>query len=215
MCTGCRCVSWSRPPRAPGGTLRPPLPGARPFSRICCSAGILSLAASGGRRIATTVDALAARVHGFRLAGDVLSGCTSSPSTPRRRSAASWCRSGELGQIAAWMASGARRGGTRSTPTGSGSRPPPGRGRAAGGTVRGQPRLPLDEQRPGAQGAGAGEGGHWGGRAGRPTKARVLFLDRVAWAHTRAGQPALRASERRTPPWTPRRVLRRQDGRTG
>lgn len=166
-----------------------------------------------GRRIgATTVAALAARVHGLRLADDVLSGGDLIvPAFRELRAAIRLYREsehseetgrgllvqiGELGQIAGWIASDAGRGkdAERAYRLGISA------ARQTGDAVlvaqlagslgyhlsnSDRPREGLELSR-----AAVAEAGQ-----DAPAATRALFLDRVAWAHTRVGesQPALRA----------------------
>ncbi|MFF8810863.1 helix-turn-helix domain-containing protein [Streptomyces pactum] len=171
------------------------------------------MAASRGRRIgATTVEGLAVRVHGLRLADDVLpGGDLIAPAFRELRVATRLYREsshsertgrnllvqiGELAQIAGWIASDAGRGedADRAYRIGISA------ARQAGDTVlvaqlagslgyhltnSGREREGLELTR-----AAVAEAGRHA-----PAAARALFLDRVAWAYTRAGeaQSALRA----------------------
>ncbi|CAL9379446.1 helix-turn-helix domain-containing protein [Streptomyces sp. enrichment culture] len=171
------------------------------------------LAAPCGRRIgATTVEGLAARVHGLRLADDVLYGRDLiAPAFRELRAAVRLYREsehseetgrgllgqiGELGQIAGWIASDAGRGedAERAYRLGISAARQAGDGvlvaQLAGSlgyhlSNTGREREGLEL----AQAAVAEAG------PDAPARTRALFLDRVAWAHTRAGepQPALRA----------------------
>ncbi|MEU6240394.1 helix-turn-helix domain-containing protein [Streptomyces sp. NPDC047024] len=171
------------------------------------------LTAPCGRRIgATTVEALAARVHGLRLADDVLSGGDLiAPAFRELRAAVRLYREsehsedtgrdllvqiGELGQIAGWIASDAGRGenAERAYRLGISA------ARQAGDAVLvaqlagslGYHLTNSGRRREGLELAKAAVA-----KAGpdAPATTRALFLDRVAWAHTRTGetQPALRA----------------------
>ncbi|MFJ6541083.1 helix-turn-helix domain-containing protein [Streptomyces sp. NPDC091385] len=171
------------------------------------------LATPCGRRIgATTVEALAARVHGLRLADDVLSGGDLiAPAFRELRAAVRLYREsehsedtgrallvqiGELGQIAGWIASDAGQveDAERAYRLGTSA------ARQAGDAVlvaqlagslgyhlsnNGRQREGLELAKAAVAEAGPDA----------PAATRALFLDRVAWAHTRAGetQPALRA----------------------
>ncbi|GAA5073895.1 helix-turn-helix transcriptional regulator [Streptomyces similanensis] len=171
------------------------------------------LATPRGRRIgATTVDGLAARVHGLRLADDVLSGGDLiAPAFRELRAAVRLYRKsehseetgrgllvqiGELGQIAGWIASDAGRGDDAehayrlglSAARQAGDAPLV--AQLAGSlayhlTNSGREREGLELAKAAVCEAGPDA----------PATTRALFLDRVAWAHTRAGeaQPALRA----------------------
>ncbi|MBV2355654.1 helix-turn-helix domain-containing protein [Streptomyces sp. J2-1] len=172
-----------------------------------------ALAAPSGRRIgATAVDDLAARVHGLRLADDVLSGGDLiAPAFRELRAAIRLYREsehseetgggllvqiGELGQIVGWIASDAGRGGDAERAY-----------RIGISAARQAGDAPLVAQLAGSLGyhltntgrekeglelakAAVAEAG-----PDAPAVARALFLDRVAWAHTRTGesQSALRA----------------------
>ncbi|MFG2932564.1 helix-turn-helix domain-containing protein [Streptomyces achromogenes] len=170
-------------------------------------------AAPCGRRIgATTVDGLAARVHGLRLADDVLpGGDLIVPAFRELRAAVRLYREsehseetgrgllvqiGELGQIAGWIASDAGR----SEDAECAYRLGISAARQAGDAVlvaqlagslgyhltnSGREREGLELARAAVEEAGPDA----------PATTRALFLDRMAWAHTRAGeaQPALRA----------------------
>ncbi|MEU2080840.1 helix-turn-helix transcriptional regulator [Streptomyces albus] len=171
------------------------------------------LAAPGGRRIgATTVEGLAARVHGLRLADDVLSGGDLiAPAFRELRAAVRLYREsehseetgrgllvqiGEYGQIAGWIASDAGRGEDAehayrlglSAARQAGDAPLVAQLAGSLGyhlTNSGREREGLELAKAAVTEAGPDA----------PATTRALFLDRVAWAHTRAGeaQPALRA----------------------
>ncbi|WKE68547.1 helix-turn-helix transcriptional regulator [Streptomyces sp. WP-1] len=171
------------------------------------------LSAPCGRRIgATTVDGLAARVHGLRLADDVLSGGDLiAPAFRELRAAVRLYREsehseetgrgllvqiGELGQIAGWIASDAGRGDDAehayrlglSAARQAGDAPLVAQLAGSLGyhlTNSGREREGLELAKAAVAEAGPDA----------PATTRALFLDRVAWAHTRAGeaQPALRA----------------------
>ncbi|WP_153812422.1 helix-turn-helix transcriptional regulator [Streptomyces sp. SUK 48] len=171
------------------------------------------LATPCGRRIGTTtVDSLAARVHGLRLADDVLSGGDLiAPAFRELRAAVRLYRGsehseetgrgllvqmGELGQIAGWIASDAGRNEDAehayrlglSAARQAGDAPLVAQLAGSLGyhlTNSGREREGLDLAKAAVTEAGPDA----------PATTRALFLDRVAWAHTRAGeaQPALRA----------------------
>ncbi|MEV6088875.1 helix-turn-helix transcriptional regulator [Streptomyces cellulosae] len=171
------------------------------------------LAAPRGRRIgATTVDGLATRVHGLRLADDVLSGGDLiAPAFRELRAAVRLYREsehseetgrgllvqiGELGQIAGWIASDAGRGEDAehayrlglSAARQAGDAPLVAQLAGSLGyhlTNSGREREGLELAKAAVAEAGPDA----------PAATRALFLDRVAWAHTRVGeaQPALRA----------------------
>ncbi|MEW2082861.1 helix-turn-helix transcriptional regulator [Streptomyces sp. NPDC005283] len=171
------------------------------------------LAVTCGRRIgATTVEGFAARVHGLRLADDVLSGGDLiTPAFRELRSGVRLFREsghsedtgrgllvqiGELGQIAGWIASDAGRSqdAERAYRLGISA------ARQAGDAVlvaqlagslgyhlsnTGREREGLELAKAAVTEAGPDA----------PAATRALFLDRVAWAHARAKepQPALRS----------------------
>lgn len=171
------------------------------------------LTARSGRRIgADTVQGLAGRVHGLRLADDVLTGGDliapafrelGAAVTLHRESTYSGevgrallVQIGELGQIAGWIASDAGRleDAERAYQLGISAARQAGDGplvaNLAGSLAyqwsnNGREREGLELAQ--AAVAEAGEDA--------PGKTRALFFDRVAWAHTRAGeaQSAMRA----------------------
>lgn len=171
------------------------------------------LTARAGRRIGSdTVAGLAGRVHGLRLADDVLSGGDliapafrelSAAVTLHRESSYSddvgralLVQIGELAQIAGWIASDAGRheDAERAYRLGISAARQAGDGplvaHLAGSLAyqwsnSGREREGLDLAQAAVDEAGEDA----------PGKTRALFFDRVAWAHTRAGnaQPAMRA----------------------
>ncbi|MEV6511463.1 helix-turn-helix domain-containing protein [Streptomyces sp. NPDC051642] len=191
------------------------LPGVTPtLADLLPNGDVLeALATPGGRRISTTtVEGLAARVHGLRLADDVLSGGDLiGPAFRELRCAvrlfqesghsedtgrALLVQIGELGQIAGWIASDAghaedaerayRLGISAARQAGDGvlvAQLASSLGYHLSNTGREREGLELAE-------AAVVEAG-----PDAPAVTRALFMDRVAWAHTRAGepQPALRA----------------------
>lgn len=171
------------------------------------------LVARTGRRIGVDdVASLAARVHGFRLADDVLAGGDLMDPVFRELNAAMrlyresthteavggalLAQVGELAQIAGWVASDAGqheqaervyRIGIEAARQASDA---PLVAHLAGSLAyqfsnTGQERAGLDLARAALAEAGPDA----------PPKTRALFFDRVAWAHTRAGeaQPAMKA----------------------
>ncbi|MCX4665596.1 helix-turn-helix domain-containing protein [Streptomyces sp. NBC_01381] len=166
-----------------------------------------------GRHIgADEVSALAARVHGLRLADDVLAGgdlmgaafreLNSALQLYRERAhtedigRALLVQVGELAQIAGWIASDAGQHGQaeRAYRIGIAAARQAGDttlvGNLAGSLAyqfsnTGQERAGIDLARAALDEAGPDA----------PPKTRALFFDRLAWAHTRAGeaQPAVRA----------------------
>ncbi|MWA11583.1 helix-turn-helix domain-containing protein [Streptomyces sp. BA2] len=192
------------PPLGPAATLAELLPPGDPFA---------PLSACTGRRIGgDEVTALAARVHGLRLADDVLAGgdlmgaafrelnsalrlyreSTHTEETGR----ALLAQVGELAQIAGWIASDAGQHGQAERAYRIGitaARQADDTtlvGNLAGSLAyqfsnTGHERSGIDLARAALDEAGPDA----------PPKTRALFLDRLAWAHTRAGeaQPAVRA----------------------
>ncbi|MFI1199308.1 helix-turn-helix domain-containing protein [Streptomyces sp. NPDC020883] len=172
-----------------------------------------SLGARSGRRVGREeVASLTARVHGFRLADDVLAGGDLMAPVFRELNAALrlyregihreavgsalLSQIGELAQIAGWIASDAgqhaqaerayRIGIEAARQANDG----PLVANVAGSLAyqfsnTGQERAGVDLSRAALDEAGPDA----------PPKARALFFDRVAWAHTRAGeaQPAMQA----------------------
>lgn len=193
-----------RPPLGPAATLAELLPPGDPLD---------PLSACTGRYIgADEVSALAARVHGLRLADNVLAGGDLMGAAFRelnsalqlyRESAhtedigrALLVQVGELAQIAGWIASDAGQHGQaeRAYRIGIAAARQAGDttlvGNLAGSLAyhfsnTGQERAGIDLARAALDEAGPDA----------PPKTRALFFDRLAWAHTRAGeaQPAVRA----------------------
>ena len=166
-----------------------------------------------GRRIGTTdVDALAGRVHGLRLADDVLTGGDLiAPALRELCSAIRLYREhphadavgrallgqiGELAQIAGWIASDAGRhddaehayrlGITAARQAGDG----PLAANLAGSLAYQWSNTGRERDAVALAVAALDEAG-----PEAPAPTRALFLDRIAWAHTRASepQPAMRA----------------------
>lgn len=195
---------WCEPGPAVASTLAEllPPPGALPAP-----------SASGGRRVGySEVSDLASRVHGLRLADDVLAGGDLVAPAFREFDAATklyrgsshsetvghalLVQIGELAQIAGWIASDAGRWSQaqRVYTTGLTAARQAGDAPLAGHLLgslayqlsnTGQERRGLALART----ALAEAGPH------APAKTRALFFDRVAWAHARTGEakPALRA----------------------
>ena len=185
------------------------VPPAEPAPRVLTVADFLPLAplaARTGRRIgAGQVADLTQRVHGLRLADDVVYGKDLiAPALRELRAAVTLYRQGthteqvgrellrvigELAQIAGWVASDAgehaeaeriyRLGISAARAAGDGVLS----GNVAGSLAyqwsnTGRPRDAVDLAAAAVEEAGPDA----------PAKARALYLDRVAWAHTRAGQ---------------------------
>ncbi|MEK2475440.1 MULTISPECIES: helix-turn-helix domain-containing protein [Streptomyces] len=192
----------------------PPFGAAVILSELIPPRDLLApLATRAGRRIGSDdVANLAARVHGFRLADDVLAGGDLMAPVFRELNAAMrlyresthteavgsalLAQIGELAQIAGWIASDAGRhekaehvyriGIEAARQAGNG----PLVANLAGSLAyqlsnTGQERVGLDLARAALAEAGPDA----------PSKTRALFFDRVAWAHARAGeaQPAMQA----------------------
>ncbi|MFF1715849.1 helix-turn-helix domain-containing protein [Streptomyces sp. NPDC058268] len=171
------------------------------------------LTARTGRRIgATTVNRLAGRVHALRLADDVLSGGDLAGRAVRElRAAVRLHREasateeierallgqvGELAQITGWILSDAgrhedaQRAYEHGITAARQARDTPLAANLAGSLAyqmsnTGREREGVDLARAALEEAGPDA----------PAKTRALFFDRVAWAHTKAGQdqPAMRA----------------------
>ncbi|MFF7530314.1 helix-turn-helix domain-containing protein [Streptomyces bobili] len=171
------------------------------------------LQASTGRRIdGEAVTSLAARVHGLRLADDVLSGGDLlGPAFRELRSALALYREasftedtgralltqiGELGQITGWVASDAGRldDAEHAYRIGLDAAREAGNRPLAGNLV-GSLAYQWSNNGRELEGVDLAEAAvRASGDAAGPAE-RALFFDRVAWAHTRAGaaQPAMRA----------------------
>ncbi|MFF1479665.1 helix-turn-helix domain-containing protein [Streptomyces sp. NPDC058301] len=171
------------------------------------------LDARTGRRIGMgQVDDLQQRVHGLRLADDVLAGGDLiRPALRELRSAVKLyregshsravgrellCQIGELGQIAGWIASdaGQHSEAERIYRLGLDA------ARAAedhtlAGNLAGSLAYQLSNTGREVEGIQLARAALALAGTDAPAKARALYLDRVAWAHTKAGevQPALRA----------------------
>ncbi len=173
------------------------------------------LSARSGRRIgAGQVADLARRVHGLRLADDVVYGKDLiGPALRELRAAVKLYREGvhteevgrellrtigELAQIAGWVASdaGEHAEAERIYQLGMSA------ARAAGdgvlsGNVAGSLAYQWSNTGHAADAIGLARAALEDAGTDAPPKARALYLDRVAWAHTRAGQdrPAMTALE--------------------
>jgi transcriptional regulator with XRE-family HTH domain/tetratricopeptide (TPR) repeat protein len=190
-----------------------PGPAATLAELLPVGAPLAPLAGRTGRRIGPdTVTGLAGRVHGLRLADDVLTGGDLiGPAFRELRAAvrlyqeaaftedtgrALLVQVGELGQIAGWIASDAGRhedaehaytlGLSAARQAGDG----PLVGNLAGSLAyqwsnTGREREAVDLARAALDEAGPDA----------PPKTRALYFDRIAWAHTQASeaQPAMRA----------------------
>ncbi|MYU12921.1 helix-turn-helix domain-containing protein [Streptomyces sp. SID8361] len=191
-------------PGGPSASLAELLPPGDPLA---------PLRGRSGRRVgAETVGRLAARVHGLRLADDVLAGGDLIGPAFRELGAAIrlyretshtedvgsalLAQIGELAQIAGWIASDAGRHeqAERTYTIGISA------ARQAGDEplvahLAGSLGYQLSNTGREREGLGLALAAVEEAGADAPAKARALFLDRVAWAHTRAGEapPAVRA----------------------
>ncbi|RNF94270.1 transcriptional regulator, partial [Streptomyces botrytidirepellens] len=171
------------------------------------------LGARSGRRIgAGTVARLAARVHALRLADDVLAGGNLIGPAFRELGAAVrlyretshsedvgralLVQIGELAQIAGWIASDAahHEQAERAYSIGISAARQAGDGPLVA-HLAGSLGYQLSNTGREREGLGLALAAVEEAGADAPAEARALFLDRVAWAHTRAGeaQPAVRA----------------------
>ncbi|MFG3260344.1 helix-turn-helix domain-containing protein [Streptomyces sp. NPDC048172] len=171
------------------------------------------LKARRGRRIgAQDVSDLAARVHGLRLADDVIGGRDTLPRALRElRSAVALYREGvhtdevgrallaevaELAQIAGWIASDAGNHADAENAYRLGLSAAE---RAGDATLAGQLLSTLSYQVANVgeprEAVAMAHAAVERARTVAPPRARALFFDRLAWAHTKAGdvQPAIRA----------------------
>lgn len=186
-----------------GATVADFLPDTDPLS---------PLKARTGRRVgAGNVADLAGRVHGLRLADDVLAGGDLiGPALRELRSAVRLYREGthteevgrallvqigELAQIAGWIASDAGRHdeAERIYKLGMSAARTAGDGTLLG-NVAGSLAYQYGNTGKTTDGVGLARAA-LDAAADAPPKARAVYLDRVAWAHTKAGeaQPAMRA----------------------
>ncbi|MGW2781056.1 helix-turn-helix domain-containing protein [Streptomyces populi] len=192
------------------------LPGvAATLAQLLPAGDLLApLTARTGRRIgADTVTGLAGRVHGLRLADDVLAGgdliapafreLTAAVALYRESSftdtvgRALLVQIGELGQITGWIASDAGRleDAERAYRLGMSAARHAGDGplvaNLAGSLAYQWSNTGRETEAVGLAQAAVDEAGE-----DAPGKTRALFLDRVAWTHTKAGRPHAQAAMR-------------------
>ncbi|MFD8998058.1 helix-turn-helix transcriptional regulator [Streptomyces abikoensis] len=189
----------------PAPTLADYLPAGNPLA---------PLTARGGRRIGSgAVADLRQRVHGLRLADDVIAGGDLiRPALRELRSAVKLYREtshseevgaellsqiGELAQIAGWIASDAGQYGEAETVYRLGISA----ARQAGdstlyGNLAGSLAYQLSNTGREAEGLSLARAALDEAGPGAPPKARALYLDRVAWAETRMGQGHAQAAMR-------------------
>ncbi|GGY25483.1 helix-turn-helix transcriptional regulator [Streptomyces xanthochromogenes] len=171
------------------------------------------LGARTGRRIGMEqVGDLQRRVHGLRLADDVLAGGDLiRPALRELRSAVKLYREashseevgrellrqiGELGQIAGWIASDAGQHSEAEQIYRLGlSAAKQAEDHTLAGNLAGSLAYQLSNTGGEVEGIKLARAALDGAGTDAPAKARALYLDRVAWAHTKAGQvqPAIRA----------------------
>ncbi|WP_347404530.1 hypothetical protein [Streptomyces sp. MST-110588] len=193
-----------KPDEPPLPTLADFLPDDDPLS---------PLSAREGRRVGMRqVGDLQERVHGLRLADDVLAGGDLfRPALRELRAAVRIYREGthsgevsrallgqigELAQIAGWIASdaGQHEDAERIYRLGI-SAARQAEDRTLAGNLAGSLAYQLSNTGREIEGAQLARAALVGAGPDAPPKARALYLDRVAWAHTKAGeaQPAMRA----------------------
>lgn len=193
---------------------KPPDPAPMPTAADFLPKGdpLAPLQVREGRRIgASTVDDLTSRVHGLRLADDVVYGRDLIGRAMRElRSAVTLYREstftdatgrqllsavGELAQIAGWIASdaGEHEEAVRIYRLGLSAADQAGDSTLAGNLLGSLAYQVSNVGDPLEGVAMAQAAAHQAADA--PPRARALYLDRVAWAHTQAGQaqPAMRA----------------------
>ncbi|GGO80356.1 helix-turn-helix domain-containing protein [Wenjunlia tyrosinilytica] len=197
--------------KAPKKPAEPPLPTLSDF--LPEGDPLRPLKARTGSRVGMgAVDALRQRVHGLRLADDVLAGGDLiRPALRELRSAVRLYREGthtsevgrqllrqigELAQIAGWIASDAGRHEEAERIYRLGiSAARQAEDRTLAGNIAGSLAYQFSNTGREAQGVALARAALSDCGPDVPPKARALYLDRVAWAHTQAGeaQPAMRA----------------------
>ncbi|MFK8849271.1 helix-turn-helix transcriptional regulator [Streptomyces sp. Ac-502] len=197
--------------KEPQKTDEPPLPALTDF--LPDGDPLAPLRAREGRRVGLgQVGDLQERVHGLRLADDVLAGGDLiRPALRELRAAVRVYREGahsaevgrallgqigELAQIAGWIASDAGQHADAERVYRLGiSAAMQADDRTLAGNLAGSLAYQLSNTGREAEGVGLARAALEGAGPEAPPKARALYLDRVAWAHTRAGeaQPAMRA----------------------
>ncbi|MFC0847116.1 helix-turn-helix transcriptional regulator [Streptomyces noboritoensis] len=189
----------------------PPLPTLADY--LPTGDPLAPLSARAGRRIGMgQVDDLQQRVHGLRLADDVLAGGDLiRPALRELRSAVKLYREGshsgevgrellrqvgELAQIAGWIASDAGQYVEAESIYRLGlSAARQAEDDTLAGNLAGSLAYQLSNTGREVEGIQLARAALDGAGTDAPAKARALYLDRVAWAHTKAGQaqPAMRA----------------------
>ncbi|MDI6411101.1 helix-turn-helix transcriptional regulator [Streptomyces albus] len=197
--------------RAPQKPAEPPLPTLADF--LPEENPLSPLESRTGRRIGVVqVDDLQQRVHGLRLADDVLAGGDLiRPALRELRSAVKLYREGshtsevgrqllvqigELAQIAGWIASDAGQHSEAERIYRLGiSAARQAEDHTLAGNIAGSLAYQLSNTGREAEGVTLAQAALNDAGSAAPPKARALYLDRVAWAHTQAGeaQPAMRA----------------------
>lgn len=195
-------------PQAPA---EPPLPTLADY--LPADDPLAPLSTRTGRRIGMEqVGDLQQRVHGLRLADDVLAGGDLiRPALRELRSAVKLyressqsekvgrellCQIGELGQIAGWIASDAGQHSEAEQIYRLGlSAARQAENHTLTGNLAGSLAYQLSNTGREVDGMQLAHAALDVAGTGAPAKARALYLDRVAWAHTKAGevQPAIRA----------------------
>ncbi|WP_455356859.1 helix-turn-helix transcriptional regulator [Streptomyces sp. SYSU K217416] len=195
----------------PQKTTEPPLPTLADY--LPEGDPLSPLSARTGRRIGMgTVDDLQQRVHGLRLADDVLAGGDLiRPALRELRSAVRLYREathagevgrqllrqiGELAQIAGWIASDAGQHDEAERIYRLGiSAARQAQDHTLAGNLAGSLAYQMSNTGREAEGLTLAQAALNDAGSEAPPKARALYLDRVAWAHTQAGeaQPAMRA----------------------
>ncbi|MGW4019927.1 helix-turn-helix transcriptional regulator [Streptomyces sp. NPDC005009] len=197
--------------RAPQEPAQPPLPTLADF--LPEGNPLSPLQGRTGRRIGmSTVEDLQQRVHGLRLADDVLAGGDLiRPALRELRSAVKIYREGthssevarellrqigELAQIAGWIASDAGQHDEAERIYRLGiSAARQAEDFTLAGNIAGSLAYQLSNTGRESEGVTLAQAALHDAGTDAPPKARALYLDRVAWAHTQAGeaQPAMRA----------------------
>ncbi|NJQ02965.1 helix-turn-helix domain-containing protein [Streptomyces zingiberis] len=196
---------------APQKAVEPPLPTLADF--LPEEDSLSPLEARTGRRVGmVNVDDLRQRVHGLRLADDVLAGGDLiRPALRELRSAVKLYREsthtsevgrqllrqiGELAQIAGWIASDAGQFEEAERIYRLGiSAARQAEDNTLAGNIAGSLAYQLSNTGRKSEGVTLAQAALHDAGPEAPPKARALYLDRVAWAHAQAGeaQPAMRA----------------------
>ncbi|MGW0274441.1 helix-turn-helix transcriptional regulator [Streptomyces sp. NPDC003006] len=189
--------------RAPKKPAEPPLPTLADF--LPDDDPLAPLSARTGRRIGVgQVADLQKRVHGLRLADDVLAGGDLiRPALRELRSAVKLhregaytgevgrqllCQIGELAQIVAWIASDAGQHDEAERIYRLGlSAARQAEDHTLAGNLAGSLAYQMSNTGRESEGLTLAQAAFNDAQAEAPPKARALYLDRVAWAHTKAG----------------------------